>query len=179
MHLSRTLLILSTAIALSACSQGESQTTSQNVPTKKPCDLLTAEDILQVTGQAMQPGEEKHNIFCFFSGVEKSGPFDQPKYGWHLQYLHHVVPLELEVQQYHDSMREGFGADAKDYVSTPVPGVGDQAYWEHFANVTQLVVFRAADAKASDFISLAPDFPDRGGALEEARALAQRALKRL
>jgi hypothetical protein len=179
MYLPRTLIMLLAATALTACSDSEPQARSTVQQAKQPCDLLTAEDIQQVTGQAMQPGVEKYKTFCFFSSVEKSGPFDLPKYQWQLQYLHHDVPPEQEAQQYQAMMKEGLGKEAKDLVSTPVSGMGDWAIWQHYANVTQLVVIKSAGDKASDFIAVQPDFDTEAEALEDAKALAQRALKRL
>ena len=179
MHLPRTLTILLAATALTACSDSEPQARSSAQQIKQPCDLLTAEDIRQVTGQTMQPGEEKYKTFCFFSSVEKTTPYELPKYQWQLQYLHHGVPPEQEAQQYLDMMKEGLGKEAKDYVSSPVAGIGDWAIWQHYANVTQLVVIKSAGDKASDFIALQPDFDAEAEALEQAKALAQRVLKRL
>lgn len=171
-------LILIASLALSACSGGESGTTPQAARLKQPCDLLTAQDIQQVTGHEMQPGEAKQSGFCAFSSVEK-GNFDQPKYTWRLQYLHHTVALAQEVEAYHNSVHEGLGNDAKSYITQAVPGVGDQAFWEGFPGVTYLAVFKSAGAGASDFFSLQTEFTDEAMALDESKALAQRVLQRL
>ena len=171
-------LLFIVAISLSACGDSGSHSSANNARSTKPCELLTAEDIAQVTGHAMQPGEEKYNIFCYFSSVEK-GKFDQPKFSWHLQHLHHAVPLDREVQEYQTGMREGLGKDAGSYVSTPVAGVGDRAFWERFSGVSHLVAFKASGDGASDFISVQSDNADEAQALEQAKALAQRALDRL
>jgi len=180
MHLPQTLIMLLLAVtSLTACSNSESPASSSAQQARQPCDLLTAEDIQQVTGQAMLPGEEKYKTFCFFSSVEKTAPFDLPKYQWQLQYLHHDVPPEQEAQQYLAMLKEGLGKETGDYVSTPVSGIGDRSFWQQYAQVTQLVVIKSAGDKASDFIALQPDFENEAGALEAAKALAQRVLKRL
>ena len=171
-------LILIASLSLSACSGGESDTAPRAAPVKLPCDLLTAQDIQQVTGHEMQPGEAKQKHYCAFSSVEK-GNFDQPKYAWRLQYLHHALPLAQAVEAYHKRMRESLGNDANSYITKAVPGVGDQAFWEGFPGVTYLVVFKSAGTGASDFISLQTEFTDEAKALDESKALALRALKRL
>ena len=171
-------LLLIAAMSLSACGDSGSRSAARDARSTKPCELLSAEDIAQVTGHAMQPGEEKYNIFCYYSSVEK-GKFDQPKYRWHLQHLHHAVPLDREVEEYQAGMREGLGKEAGSYVSTPVAGVGERAFWERFSGVSQLVAFKSAGDGASDFISVQSDTENERQALEQAKALAQRALDRL
>jgi len=170
--------ILSLSLLLCACGKSQSASGQQS-DVLNACELLTAEDIQAVTGQAMKPGKLKHGTTCYFESMETQGPVDRPKYTWWLQRLHHAYPLEQEVQQYLDGMREGLGEDAKTLVSKPVEGVGDRAFWQSYYNVNILVVFRSAGGKATDFISVQPDFEGEEQALEQAKALALRALVRL
>ncbi len=174
-----TFLFLMLVLLVGACSKSDPQSAVNTLRQAKPCELLTAEDIQEVTGHAMESGEEKHDISCNFASVEKQGQFDLPKYNWYVQHLHHDIPLEEEVRQYRAGMTNGLGEDAKDYVATPVSGVGDRAFWETFLNVAQLVVFKADGAGATDVISVQPDFVGEESAQEDAKALAERVLKRL
>lgn len=172
MRFLRTLSILFPTPLLSDC--GDSDTRSaQDVPKKlKPCELLTAEDIQQVTGYAIKPGVELHKVKCSFKSVETKEQFGMPRYRWFIMHVYHPASAGLEVGIDQDGKREYLGDG---YKSNPVAGIGDQAYWEQFPGVTQLTVYKADGSNNIDTISIRADFDGEG----QAKALAQRALQRL
>ncbi len=172
--------MLMLSLLLGACSDdrddNQQKSAREILDALNPCALLTAEDIQAVTGQAMKPGSESHDVTCIFESVEVKGEFDVPKYRWSLYHMRHPVPLEQEIKKYHDGNQELMG---NSYQSTPISGVGDRAYWEHFTGVTQLTVYKSDGANATDTISVQPDFDGEEQMLEQSKALAARALERL
>jgi len=172
------MMVVGLCLAFSACGENGSRDDQKGQQSVLPCDVLKAEDILQVTGHAMHAGEEKYGIFCHFTSVEEN-QMQQPKYSWHVQLVHHANDLESEVKQYQASMKQGLGADAKDYTEVQVPGIGDRAWWESFAGLVQLVVFKADNAGATTVLMIQPDFQGKEQAKSVAGKLAARAIERL
>ncbi len=170
------LQILFSTLLLTACGDRSTQSTQEVMEQLKPCDLLTAEDIQLVTGYAMKPGVELHKVNCSFESVETKGQFEMPKYRWFVMHVYHPASVDLEVKSDQDGKREYLG---NDYKLAPVSGVGDQAFWEQFSGVTQLTVYKADGSNATDTISIQADFDGEEQALEQAKALALRALQRL
>ena len=174
------LALITISLIAGACSDAsdspETQSISEILDKLDPCDLLTAEDIEAVTGQAMQPGEETHDAYCTFKSIEKTGPFDLPKYTWFVYHMWGSVPLEQAVKSDLEDKRSSLGDE---YHATEVSGIGERALWEKFTGVTQLTVFQSDGAKATHTFSIQPNFKDEEQMLEPTKALAKRVLRKL
>ena len=176
MNRAYTLPMLVSILLLTACGESNTESAQAVLETLKPCELLTAEDIQQVTGYAMKPGVELHKVNCSFESVETKGQFEMPKYRWFVMHVHQPATVEQIAKSDRDGRQEILG---NDYHATPVSGIGDQAIWEQFSGVTQLTVYVADGSNATDTISIQPDFDGEEQALDQAKALALRALQRL
>jgi hypothetical protein len=175
MHGLRILPILFSALLICACSESQPESAGEILESLNPCELLTAEDIQQVTGHAMKPGDESHEAFCSFESVEVNEVTEMPKYNWFLYHMRKSVASPQEIEKYQNEKMASVG---EEYESTPVSGVGDQAYWERYFGVTQLTVYKS-DGRYTHTVSVQPNFKGEEQMLEQAKTLARKALARL
>jgi len=178
MTMTRTITFLAIIVALAACGDNAPQGAEKTPESVQACDLLTTRDIEEVTGQAMQDGEMRHNVFCRYASVAQN-PNGVSNQQLMVRLSQSSSTPDESVRQYTEMMKQGMGADVDGYSVTPVAGIGDHALWEAYNGVNQLVIFKSDAEGATHTVIIQPDgFGSEQQSLEYAQALARRALDR-